>query len=393
MTATEDRLTDALDAAARSVTAPSLRPLGETSAPRPAPAGRSPRRWLAAVASAAAIALIAGIVVAVSARLRTAPASTGPGVPRYYAEITLSSKLVIRATATGRVTAVVPGPGRGQFQAVTTADDRTFFADFATQRAPARIYRFQVTPAGQVSHLTSVPGGNLGHNVVVAMAVSPSGSQLALGLRRDIVRSRLAEQVVVLSTRTGARTTWAGGAPPGQNPRAAWILQLSWTANGRELVYLGYWTCATSKGCVKGGLFGDYEAVRTLNPAGRGGTLTSGRQLLHSDGYLGAAAISPDGSVVTAVRQRQQHGRPRQRMIVTRFDARTGRQLHVLYSLTTSSADFMQSFVPGPAGRILITVGSGWLRGPVAGTFNGWIAGGRLHRLAPPGSDVSSETW
>ena len=42
MTTTEDRLTDALHAAARSVTAPSLRPLGETSAPRPAPADRTP---------------------------------------------------------------------------------------------------------------------------------------------------------------------------------------------------------------------------------------------------------------------------------------------------------------------------------------------------------------
>ena len=38
-------------------------------------------------------------------------------------------------------------------------------------------------------------------------------------------------------------------------------------------------------------------------------------------------------------------------MTVTQFDARTGRQLDVLYSITTSSADFMQSFVPGPAGR------------------------------------------
>ena len=170
-------------------------------------------------------------------------------------------------------------------------------------------------------------------------------------------------------------------------------MQLSWTANGRELVYLGYWTCATSKGCVKGGPFGDYEAVRTLNPAGRGGTLTSGRQLLHSDGYLGAAAISPDGSVVTAVRQPQQHGRTRQRMIrhpVRRADRPAAsrplldnhqqRRLHAVLRA-------------GPAGRNLITVGSGWLRGPVAGTFNGWIADGRLHRLAPPGSDVSSETW
>jgi hypothetical protein len=400
MTKTEDRLTDALHAAARSVTVPSLRPLDEAQAPSPSPADPRTRRdrWLAAVASAAAVALIAGIVVVVSARLRTASETAGPGVPRYYAEISLESgRVLIRATATGRVTAVVPDPARrGQFQNVTTADDRTFFADFSTKLDPARIYRFQVTPAGRVSHLTSVPGGNLGRYFAVSMAVSPSGSQLALAENPDVVaRGRVPQRVVLLSTRTGARTIWAGGAPPGQNPRSASIAQLSWTANGRELVYLGYWTCARrhSDLCVKPGLFGDYGAVRTLNPAGQGGSLTSGRMLFRANNNLGGAAISPDGSALTAVRLRPRRGSPRQRMIVTQYDARTGRQLRALYSFATSSADFVWSFVPGPAGRYLIVVETGMLRGPAAGTVNGWIAGGRLHRLRPAGADVSSEAW
>jgi hypothetical protein len=401
MTETEDRLTDALHAAARSVTAAGLRPLDEARAPRPSPADPRTRRdrWLAAVASAAAVVLIAGVVVAVSARLRTASEAAGQGMPRYYAEISLvTGRVLIRATATGRVTAVVPDPARqGQFQNVTTADDRTFFADFSTKRHPALIYRFRVTPAGRVSHLTSVPGGNLGRYFAVAMAVSPSGSQLALAENPDIlVRGRVPQRVVLLSTRTGARTIWAGGPPPpGMNPRSASIAQLSWTANGRELVYLGYWTCARrhSDLCAKPGLFGDYGAVRTLNPAGPGGSLTSGRLLFRANNNLGAAAISPDGSVLTAVRLRQRHGSPRQRMIVTQYDARTGRQLRVLYSFGTSSASYVWSLVPGPAGRYLIVVGTGMLRGPAAGTVNGWIAGGRLHRLRPAGADVSGEAW
>jgi hypothetical protein len=399
MTTTEDRLTDALHAAARSVTAPGLRPLGDAPEPRPVradPRARR-RRWLAAVASTAAVALIAGLVVAVSDRLHGSPRAAA-GVPRYYAEISLpSGRLLIRATATGRVTATVPDPGphRGQFQAVTTADDRTFLAEFVTQRDAARIYRFQLTPAGRAGRLIPVPGGNLGHDVAATMALSPSGSQLALAVRPSTVSARpIPYKVVVLSTRTGARTTWAGGrAPHGQDPRTATISQLSWTTNGRELVYLGYWTCSTRNGelCLDAGPLGGHEEVRTLNPASGGGTLTSGRLLLRSNGAIGAAAISPDGSVLTAVRVlelRRQHGRAHRWLIVTQFDARTGRRLRILYAVTTGDLDTVQSFVPGPSGRYLIVVG-----GALTDTVNGWIGHGRLHRLTPAGRYVSFETW
>jgi hypothetical protein len=405
MTATEDRLSDALHTAARSVTAPTLRPLDGSPVPRLAPAQPrlSRRRWVAAIASAAAVALIAGLVVTVSGRLRSGPEASAAGLPRYYAEGDFPSRsLTIRATATGQVTAVVPDPGRsGLLEAVATPDDRTFFADYDVPGSLVRIYRFQVTTAGQVSGLTPVPGGNLGGDaVVMAMAASPDGSRLAIALGSDVVSPAgySPDKIVVLDTRTGARTTWAGGrAPRGMDPRTVVISQLSWTADGHELVYLAGWTCphasrGTAEICAFSGPLGADQEVRTLNPAGRGGSLLSGRRLLTSSGGdLAAAVISPDGSVVSAVRVlalARRHGQSRRRFIVTQFDARTGQQLRPGYSATTHGGrPTVHAFVPGPSGRYLLVIGG------ARDGVNGWIGDGRLHGLAPAAADVSSETW
>jgi hypothetical protein len=397
MNETEDRLTDALHAAARTVTAPSLRPLEDHPAPRHVPAGprRRGHRWLAATASAAAVALIAGLAVAVSGRGHTRPAAGPGGLPRYYADEGWEHQpLKIRATATGQVTAVLPpGPG-GTYLAVATGDDRVFYADHVAPDGVNRIYRFRVTAAGQVAGLAPVPGGDLGRIYVPAMAASPSGSQLAVVVQR-FSRTTKPDQIIVLGTRTGARTTWvAGQAPPGQNPRSLRILQLSWTGDGRELAYLATWFCqpvSTHSDCSNAGPINAYEEVRTLNPAGPGGSLSSARLLLQDPGGdISAAAISPDGSVLTAVRVRGPHKRIVPRLlIVTEFDARTGRRLGILYRMTTTVLNLVSAFVPGPSGQYLILVRSG--RG-IPGV-NGWIAGGRLHPLAPAAAGVLTETW
>ena len=399
MTATEDRLSDALHAAARAVTAPGLRPLEDHATPGRLPADqRQPRRrWLAAVASAAAVALIASLAVAVSSRLHPAPAVRTGGLPRYYAEGDL--RPVIRATATGRVTAVLPNPGLrpGVFGAFTTADDRTFFALFEAQGAGSRIYRFQVTPAGRAGRLVPVPGGDLGHDIATTMAISPSGSQLAMAVRPNRVTSApIPDKVVVLSTRTGARTTWAGGqAPRGEDPRSLTVSQLSWTGDGREMAYLAYWDCRSRNGefCPDAGPVGAYEEVRTLDPAGRGGSLTSGRLLLLAPhGYVLAAAISPDGAALTMLSVPRQAGlgHPARGLYIIRIAAsgRKGRTGRVLYRLPTGQWHLAASFVPGPSGRYLIVV-----TGTPAEGINGWVARGRLHRLAPAGRYVSFETW
>src|SRR6202035_4101635 len=91
-------------------------------------------------------------------------------------------------------------------------------------------------------------------------------------------------------------------------PRSMEILQLSWTASGRELAYLAQWTCPSRSHGKKCASLADvaapggYEQVRTLDPASRGGPLDSGRLLVNAPGgYLSAAAISPDGATLTEV--------------------------------------------------------------------------------------------
>jgi hypothetical protein len=241
-----------------------------------------------------------------------------------------------------------------------------------------------------------VPGGDLGHVYVTTMAASPDGSRLAIVVQA-FSRTTESDQLVVLGPRTGARTTWvAGQAPRAQNPRSLRILQLSWTDTGRELAYLATWFCqpvSAHRNCGNAGPLNAYEEVRTVNPAGGGGRLSSGRLLLRAPaGDIGAAAISRDGSLLTAVRVLQLHGQhgPWHRwLIVTQFDARTGRQLRVLFRITTNPLDLMQSFVPGPSGQYLFLARAG---AGVSGV-NGWIARGHLHPLRPAGAGVSSETW
>jgi WD40-like Beta Propeller Repeat len=403
MNQTEDRLTDALHAAARSVTALGLRPLDD--APPVHLVRANPRtsrhRWLAAAASAAAVALIAGLAVVVPGRLHTSPDGAAAGAPpRYYAEEG-QGHLDIRATATGRVTAVVPNPRPwgGQFSAVTTADDQTFFAAYAVPDGLTALYRFQVSAAGRVSRLALVAGG-YSEETVTALAVSPDGTQLAVGIGPGVLASRqpVPDRVVVYSTRTGASITFRGGrVPRHQDPRSVKILQLSWTADGRELVYLARWTCRSpnaSQICDMGPL-GGWEQVRTLNPASRGGPLSSGRLLVNAPGgYVGAAAISPDGRTLAVVQvvtlASATTGPAFREFLIARYDARTGHGLRILGRVRTSAREMVSSFAPGPSGQYLIVVNGTRIRTP---TVNGWLARGRLHRLAPAGRYVSTETW
>lgn len=82
------------------------------------------------------------------------------------------------------------------------------------------------------------------------------------------------------------------------------MASLSWTAHGRQLVYLGQ-TCGRamedSEACNAGGQTAE---VRVRNPAAHGGRLDSGRVLLRQSArypYIAQAQISPDGSTITAI--------------------------------------------------------------------------------------------
>jgi hypothetical protein len=174
------------------------------------------------------------------------------------------------------------------------------------------------------------------------------------------------------------------------------VLHLSWTANGRELAYLARWTCPQHHGspCSDIAARSGYEQVRTLDAAAGGGRLDSGRLLVDAPGdYLGAAVISPDGRTLTAVQVltliAAVRGPSYHEFRITKVDAPTGRTIRILDQVRTGPKDMVSSFVPSPSGPFLIVI-NGSLHG--AGV-NGWFGRGRLHRLAPAGSEVSFEAW
>jgi hypothetical protein len=103
----------------------------------------------------------------------------------------------------------------------------------------ARIYQFRVTPTGQVADYALIPGGNLGAVSVIRMAVTPSGSELAVV---ESPPTPSLDDVVVINTRTGARATWRN--PPAASHAARFrIFDVSLANNGQQLVFLHAWTC------------------------------------------------------------------------------------------------------------------------------------------------------
>jgi hypothetical protein len=259
----------------------------------------------------------------------------------------------------------------------------------------ARIYRFRVTAAGRAVGLAPLPGGTLPRGrFAQQMAASPDGSRLAVGLRPDgYRRSSPHAEIIVINTRTGARTAWAGAqAPPGESAPSLTFLQLSWTGNGRELAYLAAWVCKPGRpnvACLQPGRT-DYEEIRALDPARGGGSLDSGRLLLRrAGGGIEDAAITADGSALTTVVVHDRAGGSRL-ITVAQVPAGTSGRARILYRLRATTHDQLWSFVPGKAGQFLILIGAAPRFS--GGTVNGWIADGRLHRLPFP-DDVYAEVW
>ena len=106
MTRTEERLADALDAAARALREDTLRPLLVPERPRHRPALAAP------LAAAAALLLVVGVGVAIAKLAAPGrPSSTVPGPPPYYVEAGFVGGLPqVRSTATGAVTDAVTVP-------------------------------------------------------------------------------------------------------------------------------------------------------------------------------------------------------------------------------------------------------------------------------------------
>ena len=257
------------------------------------------------------------------------------------------------------------------------------------------LYSFTLSAAGTVTGPTEVRGGVITGQRYLALdggfAVSPDGTELAVATADPAatgIPQALAEQIVLVNTRTGARATWKGGLD-----RAGLLFNienLSWTADSGTLVYLAEWCPqgssaqgAAGVGCIAG--FSS-EQVREISVSSGGGLLTSGQVLLRSSArihYISAALINPDGTELTVLAV--VGGTSLQ---VATIDIGTGKTQRVLYRLPANDTgdDQISQFHLG-----LDDTGQNVLLG--ANPAHGRISGGQLVSLPPKTWDGSPVSW
>ena len=420
MNSTEDQLTGALDAAAETVRPETVRPLRE-----PEPAGHQSRRrpdaWLAPIAAAAAVVLVVALALVATSgtgtRPRPAPSpgepglAGPPGLPRYYAEVEGkffgkfppdSARVVVRSSATGAVLARIKNPvvtGAPALQAVSVTaapDDRTFYALYSEYNDKATgdllIYRFTITPSGHATGITEVSGGrvtgqnNLGN--AGGFAVSPDGARLALAVAATgapTVEGTLPGEILVIDLRTGAHAVWRGGMD--RAGRVFGIKSLSWTGDGKSVVYLGEW-CPPDK--MGYGIYGDFgcsagrsyqhrstllgsEVVRRVTVTAEGGALNSGPLLFGyavPDHALQQVLANPGGSALTALIQ---DGSGTYRVVTM---SATGKVSRVIFESGAGAVGDL--FIRADrTGRYLL------LWQVASGSIHGWIDHGALRTLPP----------
>jgi hypothetical protein len=388
MTRTEDRLTDALHAAARSVREETLHPL---IVPVPAP----PRwgRRLAPIAAAAAVALIAVLALILPGAGKVPPANHGPvaGPPHYYV-VDQDYHVVVRQTGTGAITASLPNPfprapfGGMRADGVAAIDDREFIAAYSGTTTPqsatdqTRLYTFTVTPAGHVTGLALIRGGVLrGFDVDGAIAISPDGSRAALAVCKEGPPSLTFNcgqvEIMVINLRTGGHEVWTSG----RLQRPGFYLDvpsISW-AGGESLVFLGQWCQASVVGgfCASGAHDGQ---VRTLDLASGGGSLSQGKVLLKQSArypFIVQAQLDPGGTSITIEVLRGPFvGPARQPSInqVIQVSLAAGGRSRLLYHGPIGNSVGV-SLSSDASGRFWL-LSSGWA---------GWLDHGKLHLLEP----------
>ncbi len=280
MTSVEDRTRAAMDAITGQVeAAPSLPlppPPGAASRRRRAP---SPRHrwgtWLAPAAAAAAVIALAIALAVVrdtpgrSPAPAVGPASAPAGVPRYYltfnqprGDSSIPVGLALRETLTGKTLFTLQPPPGGSFAGITAAaDDRTFVANahrdpyghqnqngvLDSQGRSRTWYLLRVAGTGSRVSLTMtrlpIPRTPVGTDVV-AMALSPDGTKLAVGTTPYTTNPNVPQLLRVYSVATGAvlrswstppgQEVFEGGGGSGGDPNAS----LSWIGN-HTLAFIG----------------------------------------------------------------------------------------------------------------------------------------------------------
>jgi hypothetical protein len=378
MTELEERLRTAFRAKAGEIPAsPPPLELDPPAAPDAAPSERrgksrlpGSRRWLIPATAAAAVLAVAAGALAVAGLLpgqQTAPAAPiQTNVPPYYVALMASKGIpelyypgtsnvaTVRATSSGRVLARVRAPRPYAFAEITAAtDDRSFvlLAVGPFTKAPKfpgmfqdkdysqRFYYLRIHPAARNPsarvQLTPLPQVSIQSGTQVqAMALSPDGKSLAVIMSNlnQTIGTVTPSQLTIFNLGSGAQQTWTrdvcayGKCAPGPIGGDASplfessALQLSWTSDGRSLLFI---TGPTG------------SQVRLLNVDTPGGNLMADSYALPVSTavrYWDDAVITPNGKTIF-IDYNSEVGGYGQTLL--RFSARTGRATvvnHILLS-------------------------------------------------------------
>jgi hypothetical protein len=412
MSRTEDRLQDALSARAGQVRDDRLRPL---PAPDPGPrrqARNAWRAWLIPAAAAASVLLVIAVVVAVTrhaAGSRTQQTTSQVAMPSYFVHwvgLGPSGRIQVRSVSTGALIATVPPPKSPiadalDVEAVAAApDDRTFYVEYGlvTPNLTGRqiwIFSFSLAGSGSVTPQTMIKAGPItnslpGQPAWGNLAVSPDGTKLAFAAnsidRVTALSPAYSDKIIVIDLLTGQRTQWQGGLF--RTGKQFSIPDLSWSADGRSLIFLGQWCDppGPTASCSGGSAPGAYRdaQVWSLSIATGGGSLTRGHLLLRQSArfpLVAQALGGPGGSDLTvAVLSGQVDNGNWRVLTVADVSAATGTVRHVDYGVSLGRGQGRSPqqvwLSADPSGQHLLVSYA------VDGGFTiGWIGHGALHRL------------
>jgi WD40-like Beta Propeller Repeat len=417
MTRTEERLRDALGAAAAQVRDDRLRPLpAPETTPETGPRRPGLRRhmgWLGPAAAAMSVLLIVALALAMAGQghksHKPTPSVSYPalpaGFPKYFAQITNSSQVpgpsqddvVIWSTSTGAEVTRAPVPDIQGYrltpQAVAAAPDgRTFYiayqaVDLQKNTSQTWIYQLTFTHGGSSNYLAWIKGDPFPGSGLLAnggsMAVSPDGTRLAFtGATHQQDGQSWPDEISVVDLRTGAGSVWRVGL---SRPGLTFTIPgISWTSDGRSLVFRAVWChpMPNSDVCLDDPGRPGYRGaqVRSLDVGASGGTLDHGSTLRLSASarypVIADAVAGPGGGLILAVLSGPADAAT---LTVERVDA-AGKRLGVLYRSTaygTVGLPASVTLTPDSTGHyLLLTYNS------PNGLVSGWIDHGKL-RLLP----------
>lgn len=403
MTALEDKLRAALRGTAGEI--PGSPPPLDLSRDQ-AKGNRASRRWISWAAPLAAAAMVVAVVAASLAVTGGMPhhrASTPAdysGVPPYYVALTIrgnypdvnaanSTAAEVRATATGAVLARIAVPKPYAFFAGVTAaaDDRTFVLVAEEKSNPpvrpqqyyphSRFFLLRITPGaspgGRVS-LRALPDGFIpANNEVHDLALSPDGTTLAAD-----VGHLSNSQLLVFNLATRARRSWSfrtcaqcGSSSGGLGFGGMNADALSWTGDGRHLVFVG-----------PGASLGSPSGVRLLDVSAPGTDLLANSKVIlkwphkvrPADPTWRGAIITPDGRTVVFLEQLDTYGPTgalkNVRWLLAKASVATGKVTTVLPNLKPVG-QYQQVMYTNATGRTLVVYYFGLGYGTHVGILHG----------------------